>query len=91
MSLVKTFTMYSDPGHGWLQVSVRDVRAAGLHARDFSVYSYAAGRGDDATYYLEEDCDAPKFVAAWKDKVGAIRFDEKHSDKPSFVRGLRSL
>jgi len=91
MSLVKTFTFHSDPSHGWLQVTNRDVIAAGLHPRDFSVYSYAAGRGPDATYYLEEDCDAPKFVAAWKDKVGAIRFDEKHSDNPSFVRGLRSL
>lgn len=60
------FTFYSDPGHGWLKVSVADVLAVGLDPIDFSRYSPRRG----VTLFLEEDCDAPKFLRAWKAKHG---------------------
>jgi len=57
----KVFDFYSDPGHGWVKVSVGELVKVDLLPSDFSTYSYR--RGD--TLYLEEDCDAPKFLKFW--------------------------
>jgi hypothetical protein len=61
-----TFTLIADPGHGWLKVTVNDIYKVGLKPTDFSRYSYRSGRN----CYLEEDCDAPKFVDAWTATFG---------------------
>jgi hypothetical protein len=54
-----TFTYFTDPGHGWLRVSRAHLEALHLeHA--ITPYSYARGKW----VYLEEDCDAPAFIAA---------------------------
>jgi hypothetical protein len=58
----KIFKFYEDPGHGWLAVKVLDLYKLGLSPSDFSCYSYWKGQ----TVYLEEDCDAPKFIEAFK-------------------------
>ena len=70
-----TFDFYYDPGHGWLKVNTRDLFALGLTPCDFSSYSYR--RGNDL--YLEEDCDASTFLAAYKEKNPdkAIKFRER--------------
>lgn len=45
-----------DPGHGWLKVPLADLPAG------FEPTQYSFKDGDFA--YLEEDCDAPSFIAA---------------------------
>lgn len=79
------FTFYTDPGHGWLEVSAADLRGVNLSAASFSRFSYRKGAD---LYYLEEDCDAGKFLAAW---------EAKHNRKPdirdvhqehTFIRNL---
>ena len=75
---MKTFTFHTDPGHGWLEVTVADIADLGLTRKDFSSYSYTM-RG---ILYLEEDCDAPVFIKAFKAKHGedAFRTVEEHKE-----------
>ena len=56
------FLFITDPGHGWLRVNTDTLGAVGLTPAHFSEYSYRAGKW----MFLEEDCDAPKFVEAWQ-------------------------
>jgi hypothetical protein len=63
------FCFYVDPAHGFLAVLAADLRAFNLSAADFTRYSYVSEDGE--RFYLEEDCDAPKFLAAFKAKLGA--------------------
>lgn len=62
----KTFYFYSDPGHGWLAVTYDDIADVGLTIDKFSPYSYIRGE----VLYLEEDCDATLFFAAYRAKHG---------------------
>jgi hypothetical protein len=79
------FTFFSDPGHGWLAVSAADLREVGLFAVDFSRYSFMSGD----RFYLEEDCDAPKFMDAWERVHGRkIELREDHSPRNGFIRSL---
>lgn len=57
----RTFIAYTDPGHGWLKVPAASIKEVGLKAADFSVYSYI----DQGHMFLEEDCDAGKFLDAF--------------------------
>lgn len=63
---MSTFTFYCDPGHAWLRVSLRDLEATGLKPGDFTQYSYIS----PSAIFLEEDCDATKFLAAYEAKHG---------------------
>lgn len=85
----KTFTFIEDPGHGWLKVHTSDLWALGFGVTDFSQYSYRTASGK--TLYLEEDCDAPKFINAWKAKFGekSIRLEERYVNR--FNRRLPSI
>jgi hypothetical protein len=56
------FDFHYDAGHGWLKVHVYDARDVGLDAEDFTAYSYRNGEH----LYLEEDCDAGRFLLAWE-------------------------
>lgn len=85
--MTKTFTFHIDPGHGWLKVQLTDCRELALALTDFSKYSYL---GHEGAIYLEEDCDAPKFIRAFEAKYSAkpvIR--DSHSNSDSFIRRLR--
>lgn len=73
----KTFTFHTDPGHGWLEVSAADLAGTGLAASSFSAYSYIL-RG---VLYLEEDCDAPLFIDAWKKLHGPDSFSHVENYK----------
>jgi hypothetical protein len=56
----------SDPGHGWLRVSVEDLRAAGVD-NNISDYSFLSPAWASVRYaYLEHDSDAPIFLNALK-------------------------
>lgn len=52
---------YIDPGHGWLAVPVRALLDSGISGQ-VSTCSYIDGAM--ALVYLEEDVDAPLFLAA---------------------------
>ncbi len=64
MSNLKTtagrrYRLFIDSGHSWLEVPRAEIVASGAK---ISVYSYYDPVTDMA--YLEEDCDAPAFLAA---------------------------
>jgi hypothetical protein len=83
----KAFKFYTDPGHGWLKVTRADCLDLGFTANDFSAYSYL---GDGGEIYLEEDCDAPKFLHAYQAKHGAMpTIKESHCSTSSRIRRMR--
>ena len=62
-----TFTFISDPSHGWLIASPAWLKAVGLQLTDISTFSY---QRPDGILALEEDCDAPMFIAAFLKRFG---------------------
>ena len=85
--MIPTLTFFSDPGHGWLQVPVECLKSVGLKTSDFSSYSYR----HTSAVYLEEDCDAPRFLTACKacNVVPVIR--ENHTNYDSPIRNYPSI
>ena len=80
------FTFYADPGHGWLCVTGQDLKNVGLKPTDFTQYSYRARKLD--VYFLEEDCDASKFVDAYvKLNKCQPQFKELYQEH-TFIRDL---
>ena len=83
---------HSDAGHGWLKVTTHQLTELGIY-NQVSRYSYinTAYSNDDESYdvYLEEDCDAPLFLNALKDRD--IEFTINHIDDGdhSFIRRKR--
>ena len=63
-----TFVFYIDPAHGFLAVLRADLAQYGLSARDFTQCSYVSE--DGTRLYLEEDCDAGKFIEAYRARFG---------------------
>lgn len=84
---ITTFNFHTDPSHGWLEVSVSGVESVGLKSTDFSDYSYRSGN----TLYLEEDCDATKFINELHRRGIAFRLREINENKDSFVRYLNRI
>lgn len=64
----KIFTLHTDPGHGWLEVSRADLWDVGLIPSNFSTYSMFDS--ETGNLFLEEDSDAPKFIEAFKRMKG---------------------
>jgi hypothetical protein len=60
---IVTKVMHSDPGHAWLAVKLSEIKMLGIES-SISGYSYVKGK----TAYLEEDCDAGKFIQAMRAK-----------------------
>lgn len=84
----RQYTFIADPGHGWLEIDWTDLKNVGLNPSDFSRYSYRKRN----KFYLEEDCDAPKFLEAYKTKYGSEpTINEKHGNGRSFVRDLEPI
>ena len=79
-------TFHSDPGHGWLEVTMAAIRNLGIGEK-ISRYSYRKGE----TAYLEEDCDASLYIEGLKVKNIPFEFIEKDTNHPSFIRELRSF
>ena len=83
-----TFRFFADPSHGWLEVTTAQMQAAGLRLCDFSRYSYCR----DDRLYLEENCDAPRFLQAWKERFNReVIFEEHYCDGSSRIRRYASL
>ena len=67
------FTFYSAPDHGWFKVYVSDLLNLGLTESSFSRYSFKKRENTGADYMLlEEDCDAGKFLDAYKATHGSF-------------------
>ena len=62
---MKTYIWAVDAGHEWLAVKKQELEDLGI-ANDISSYSYMKG----GTAYLEGDCDAARFIDAYKQKHG---------------------
>lgn len=80
------FTFHIDPGHGWLEVSESGVKSIDMKATDFSDCSYRSG----GRLFLEEDCDAPLFLAELRKRGVEYGIVEKYADR-TFIRGLPSI
>lgn len=79
------FTFHSDPGHGWLQVTHKQLLMSGI-ADKISMYSYM----DHDYAYLEEDCDAPLFLKQLDDHKITYSFDERHTNRDHWIRNRPS-
>ena len=71
----KTHRFYSDAGHGWIAVKISDCFLLGI-AHKITPYSYVRG----LTAYLEEDCDMPMYIAAYKELTGSDGIKHAHTD-----------
>ena len=79
------YTFYADPGHAWLKVPRIELHKLGI-ADKISHCSYQKG----LFVYLEEDCDAPKFIKA-KEATGCqVAPVELHTDRSSKIRSYDS-
>ena len=85
------YIYFTDPGHGWLEVTTVDLDNVSLRPSDFSGYSYRQGN----KFYLEEDVDMPMFINAWRaakgDKVSDNFPIKEVYSSFSFIRNLRSV
>ena len=72
---VNTYKFHTDPGHGWLEVPFAMVYMLGIGDK---LTSYSYMKQNCQTFYLEEDCDAYRFIRAYEAKFGV---------KPNMVRG----
>ena len=82
----RTFTFFSDPGHGWLEVPMALVENLKI-ANKISRFSFK-NKSRDAFQmaYLEGDCDARVFTEAYgEDNFELIFID---SDERSGIRDL---
>jgi hypothetical protein len=75
----KTYNFMTDPRHAWLMVPMADVRAVGFKPSQFSFHR-------DGIAYLEQDCDAPDFLALLAVKP---RFTETHTEEEAPCRSYR--
>lgn len=92
MTTTKKFNFHIDPGHGWLEVHNTDIAEAGMTNADFSSYSYMDT--DNGVMYLEEDCDAGKFLDAHDptrklDLLNYVHHDQRNAPE-CFIRRLPS-
>lgn len=77
---MKNFMFYSDCGHGWLRVLIKDI--VGLNIQDkISTDSYINGK----YAYLEEDCDMTIFLNAYGRHNATIK-DAKQCEHRSKIR-----
>lgn len=79
----RTYTFHTDPGHAWLAVPIRHLRESGVYSL-ISRYSYR----QFGTAYLEEDCDAPKFLNALKAQGISVNFKEEYLNTDHWIRNL---
>lgn len=79
----RTYTFYSDPGHGWLAVPISDLKEFGVE-KQITQFSYRSGN----TAYLEEDVDAGRFIDALTEKGVDLGVTYSEQDG-GFIRNFR--
>jgi hypothetical protein len=78
---MKTYTVFSDPGHGWIKVTMGELIRLNI-ADKMSTCSYQYG--DYA--YLEEDCDYSTWLRAKNEHGEAYAIKESRCDNASRIR-----
>ena len=78
---MKTFTVYTDPGHGWIKVPIALLVSLGI-ADKITTFSYRKNE----YAYLEEDLDAATFIEAYRQKYGQPKYVGKHTNRSSKIR-----
>lgn len=78
------YTIHTDPGHGWAEVSVAEIERLGI-AAEITDYSYLSL--DRKTAYLEEDCDLSTWARAKRAAGEAFELVEAWRAN-TFVRNL---
>ena len=83
----RSYTFYCDPGHGWLKVSFKEIKALGIEDK-ITAHSYMRYNKNAHSWdiYLEEDCDATLFYEAKKARGEEIKPVYKYSQKSSKIR-----
>lgn len=76
--------MIYDASHAWLRVRAWHLARLGI-AHQVSSYSYEDGQG---YAYLEEDCDAPRFLAAAEAAGEPVTVTDRDDGGRSRVRDL---
>jgi len=89
------YAFYEDPSHGWMKVSIEELKQLDLCPK-ISSFSYITA--DRKFAYLEEDLDCETFLNAalaadWFENMQAIRncTQQFHTNSPSFIRNLESF
>lgn len=85
MTIKRKLTLISDPSHGWLSVSTKDVVALGITDKISSYSCMTMSR-----VFLEEDCDAGLFIEAAKKAGWDITLKHSSSNKRSGIRSKAS-
>jgi len=85
---MKKYRFINDNAHAWLEVPIEEAR----QVPDISLYSYVSEDGTIA--YLEEDCDAPKFLHSIGElvdgkRVYRVELEEVYDEPYCFIRRLR--
>jgi hypothetical protein len=84
---MKTFTVYTDPTHGWVKVPVTLLDTLGI-ADKITRFSYRRG----AYAYLEEDLDMCTFASAYRIKYGTgPQWVSKHANKSSKIKSYSAF
>ena len=80
----KTYKWYSDAGHAWLKVSIKEVKDLDI-CHKISSYSYI----NNGNVYLECDCDAELFINAKEQATNStLNFDEVNCGDNSTIRNF---
>lgn len=74
----ENYTFYDDPGHGWLQVKIKELIQLGIE-KQITSYSYMKG----FYAYLEEDQDLSTFLDA--------KYGEDMKAKQFFINSCKSV
>ena len=84
----KTYVSYSDGGHGWLKVPLKDLIKLGILEK---ITSYSYHRGDFV--YLEEDQDVSTFFNEYEKFYGVKPLNKAmpQSNKQSRIRNYASF
>jgi len=77
-----TYDFYSDPGHGWLRVPIGKILELGLQSKISHCSHIKEGYA-----YLEEDCDAPLFIAEAEKRGFKVNIREHTSNMQSRIHG----
>lgn len=79
------YTYHTDPGHGWLEVSLDELDLLGIRS-EVSSYSYING----GKAYLEEDCDMALFMNTMEAKGVNVKLAYiNEPTKDSVIRSYR--
>ena len=82
---MKTFNFYSDGGHGWLKISINDLKKFTTMKTINNISRYSYIRNNHV--YLEEDCDMSLFIT--ENPTSKIKYH--HSNKSSRIRNYESF